>query len=289
MTHDQDDMTAGRFAAATLLTPKALRVYAERGLLRPSRVDVENGYRYYSPSQVATGWLIGLLRSADLSLDDVEAIVAAASVDEQGAIDALDAVIEASNRRNDACRAVLARARLHLRKEATVTTVHAGFETDRPVLSVMRRVAPHELDHVICDAVSALRGVAAEAGVAEAGDPFGIFHAPVTDDSDGPLEIVLPVEGLIDAGADVRSYRLSGGAVALRSAEGTETDFPAVLALYDEVHSWITDAGRTPVGPPREIWHTSPKADGGLRLTVAWPFAERGDARTGETVRTAGV
>ncbi|WP_404446486.1 MerR family transcriptional regulator [Microbacterium marinum] len=54
-------MTAGRFTASTLLTAKALRIYAERGLLMPRRVDPENGYRYYGVEQVQTGWLIGLL------------------------------------------------------------------------------------------------------------------------------------------------------------------------------------------------------------------------------------
>ncbi len=55
----------------------------------------------------------------------------------------------------------------------------------------------------------------------------------------------------------MRSYRLSGGPVAERLAEGKETDFPEILALYDEVHAWITSSGRTPVGPPREIWHNA--------------------------------
>jgi hypothetical protein len=32
----------------------------------------------------------------------------------------------------------------------------------------------------------------------------------------------------------------------------SETWFPEILARYDEVHSWITEAGCTPVGPPRD-------------------------------------
>ena len=64
---------------------------------------------------------------------------------------------------------------------------------------------------------------------------------------------------------------------AARSRSGSprvaETDFPAILALYDEVHSWITDSGRTPVGPPREIWHNAPRDPEPLRLTISWPYA----------------
>ena len=53
-------MTAGRFASSTLLSAKALRIYAERGLLPPRWVDPVNGYRHYAADQVPTGWLIGL-------------------------------------------------------------------------------------------------------------------------------------------------------------------------------------------------------------------------------------
>lgn len=66
------------------------------------------------------------------------------------------------------------------------------------------------------------------------GHPFGIFHAPITDESNGPLEITLAVDGLIelsDADGDVRSYRLGGGPVSERFAEGKETDFPEILGL----------------------------------------------------------
>jgi effector-binding domain-containing protein len=132
------------------------------------------------------------------------------------------------------------------------------------------------MDEVITSQVDRLRSIAAASGVTVTGDAFGIFHAPVTDESSGPLEITLPVDGLIepaDADADVRSYRLSGGAVAERLAEGKDTDFPEILARYDEVHTWITSSGRTPVGPPREIWHNGPSETEPLRLTISWPYA----------------
>jgi DNA-binding transcriptional MerR regulator len=50
--------------ARSRLTPKALRIYERIGLLRPVSVDDGNGYRGYSPLQVHTGQLIGLLRCA---------------------------------------------------------------------------------------------------------------------------------------------------------------------------------------------------------------------------------
>lgn len=267
---EKDLMTAGRFGSLTLLSAKALRIYADRGLLPPYHVDPANGYRYYAPEQVRTGWLIRLLRSAGLSLDDISRIIAA---DPDSGIRHLESSAAALQLRTEAMKAVLDRARSHLRQEDTMPYVSPALEVDRPVLSVLRRMRPEEMDSLVPAEVRRLRETADAMGLGVAGDAFGIFHAPVTDDSDGPLEIALPVTELADLHAEIRSYRLPGGLVASRYAEGPETWFPQILALYDEVHTWITEAGCTPVGPPREIWHNAPSDPEPLRLTVAWPFA----------------
>jgi DNA-binding transcriptional MerR regulator len=273
---DRRLMTAGRFGEATLLSAKALRIYADRGLLPPRWVDPANGYRYYAADQVGTGWLIALLRCADLSLEDIADIVGAPAAERPVL---LERVVDAARQRAQVNLAVLARARHHLRGEPTMTDLSTRVESDRAVLSVLRRMRPDEMDEVISGEAGRLREIARSAGLTVTGAAFGIFHAPITEESDGPLEIVLPVDELLgpDAGqgdaSDVRSYRLAGGTVAERFAEGRETDFPEILALYDEVHSWITDSGRTPVGPPREIWHNSPRDPEPLRLTISWPYA----------------
>lgn len=268
--HPDDLMTAGRFGSLTLLSAKALRIYADRGLLPPSRVDPDNGYRYYAPGQVRAGWLIGLLRSAGLSLEEIGQIV---GTDTDTALRHLERSAAALQRRTEAAQALLNRARLHLNQEVTMSQVNTALEVDRSVLSVLRRMSPEEMETLVPREVGRLREVAAAAGLVVTGDPFGIFHAPVTADSDGPLEVTLPVDGLGDLDGEIRSYRLPGGLVATRYAEGPETWFPEVLALYDEVHTWITTAGRIPVGPPREIWHNAPSDPEPLRFTISWPYA----------------
>jgi DNA-binding transcriptional MerR regulator len=263
-------LTAGRFGSVTLLSAKALRIYAERGLLPPYRVDPDNGYRYYHPDQVQTGWLIALLRSADLPLDEISEIV-------HGDVDTALGLIERSEGSLDAQTAarksVLERVRHHLRKDTAMPDVTTVLVPDRPVLSLLRRLHVSEIDTVINNSLATLRQAAEQTGLEQTEDPFGIFHAPVDGDSDGPLEIVLPVDELTDLTGDIRSYRLPGGLVANRLAVGKETDFPEILGLYDEVHSWIAQAGHTPVGPPREIWHNEPGGNEPLRLTISWPYA----------------
>ncbi|MFZ4356282.1 MerR family DNA-binding transcriptional regulator, partial [Enterococcus gallinarum] len=44
-------LSISQFAELALLSTKALRLYDERGLLRPAVVDPFSGYRFYQPEQ----------------------------------------------------------------------------------------------------------------------------------------------------------------------------------------------------------------------------------------------
>ncbi|ROS41050.1 MerR family transcriptional regulator [Amycolatopsis thermoflava] len=61
-------LTIGAFARAAGLSPKALRLYDDLGLLRPASVDPISGYRRYSPDQLERARLIGLLRRTGMPL-----------------------------------------------------------------------------------------------------------------------------------------------------------------------------------------------------------------------------
>jgi len=67
-------MTIGDFARASGLTPKALRLYDELGLLRPADVDVTNGYRYYDPEQLDRARLVARLRLVGMSLARIRTV-----------------------------------------------------------------------------------------------------------------------------------------------------------------------------------------------------------------------
>ena len=69
-------VTIGRFAEAAQVSQKALRLYAANGLLPPARVDGDTGYRYYGVEQLHTARLIGLLRSAGMSLLEIRRLLA---------------------------------------------------------------------------------------------------------------------------------------------------------------------------------------------------------------------
>jgi DNA-binding transcriptional MerR regulator/predicted N-acetyltransferase YhbS len=65
------------FSAVTGLSVKALRLYDDRGLLVPARVDQITGYRRYTEDQIATAGRIALLRRAGIGLADIKRFLAA--------------------------------------------------------------------------------------------------------------------------------------------------------------------------------------------------------------------
>ena len=84
---DQDAslLSIGELATASGLSPKALRMYAESGLLPPRRIDPFTGYRSYGADQVRRAQLIASLRGLGMGLARIQVLCdleAAAAVTE---------------------------------------------------------------------------------------------------------------------------------------------------------------------------------------------------------------
>jgi len=68
MTEHPALLTIGDFARAAGLTPKALRLYDDLGLLPPAEVDPHSGYRRYARSQLECARLVATLRLLGMPL-----------------------------------------------------------------------------------------------------------------------------------------------------------------------------------------------------------------------------
>jgi PPM family protein phosphatase len=88
-------LTIGEFARAARLSPKALRLYDELGLLRPFRVDEWTGYRYYAPSQLERARLVAWLRRLGMPLAQIGAVVESPPPEAAAAVAAFLGVTEA--------------------------------------------------------------------------------------------------------------------------------------------------------------------------------------------------
>jgi DNA-binding transcriptional MerR regulator len=65
----------GEISKLTQLTVKTLRFYHEEGLLIPTFVDPETGYRYYDQSHIETARAITYLRSLEFPLSEIKELL----------------------------------------------------------------------------------------------------------------------------------------------------------------------------------------------------------------------
>jgi DNA-binding transcriptional MerR regulator len=71
-----EEISIGEFARRSRLSLKALRLYDERGVLVPSRVDPASGYRYYDTAQLDDARLVVMMRELQLPLVAVKELLA---------------------------------------------------------------------------------------------------------------------------------------------------------------------------------------------------------------------
>lgn len=68
-------LSIGEFSNICKVSAKTLRYYAEIGLLEPSEVNPDNGYRYYAIEQLEKMLFINRLKAYSFSLDEIKTIL----------------------------------------------------------------------------------------------------------------------------------------------------------------------------------------------------------------------
>lgn len=269
-TTQQDLLPIGAFATAAGLSLKALRLYGRLGILAAAYTDPESGYRYYQAEQIPAARLIRLMRSVDMPLAQVRAVLT------QGPEPAGKVVRGFRSEREQ----YLARVRaatgelLRFLNEETAMTFEVRVR-DVPttqVVSITQRIKVEALGQYIQKSLLVLSEFVQSQEGTLAGAPFGIYHGQVNHTDDGPLEVCFPALGTFTAGGDVAVKEIPQGRVAIVRVTGEQCRFPEIIGAYDAAHDWITANGFEPAGPPREVWN-GPDEKG--MMEIAWPFAAK--------------
>jgi DNA-binding transcriptional MerR regulator len=185
-------MSIGEFARRSRLSPKALRLYDELGLLEPARVDDDSGYRYYTASQLERAQLIAALRQLQIPLAEIKPIVdLAPDAAAAGITEHWNAIETQHTARRDLARYLI--DRLQGKRHAMYAVATRDIPA-RSVLSVKRSV--QGTDGVWAfgkEFISILRNHDLPKLDGRAGAFYFIWWGEVNDDNDGPLEWCRPV------------------------------------------------------------------------------------------------
>jgi DNA-binding transcriptional MerR regulator len=260
-------LATGEFSRRSGLSLKALRIYAENGLLKPAAVDPDSGRRGYAPDQIRAARLIGMLRGTGMSLGDIGLLLdALTSPGPDGAAgtpaDRLDRYLSQLERQHTSRRFLIGHVRALLREEGPpmfpIQTRHVPAQR---VMSIQRRLRAPQTDGFAREAQAAF---AAHLNGAEPAGPFVlIFHGIVDHESDGPLEATLGCPPGT-APTDVIGIRTEPAHdEAFTTITKAQWDYPAILAAYDAVACSPEVSGRPRSALScREVYVADPAAIG---------------------------
>lgn len=248
-------LTIGTFARLSWLSQRALRLYEAQGLLAPAVVDAHTGYRWYRAEQLEVARLVARLRRLQMPLARIAEV--AGAPDPQAAVELLEEFWAGEEFRLAARRELVSHLRVRLLGEEgslDMFEVQVREVPEQSVLTEQRHVRVQELGPWIDDAMARLSKAAAGHGDGTTGPCFIVFHGEVNEESDGPVEICLPIAPAADREVD--------GAVRIEPAHReaytritkAQCAFPQILSAYDAVRLWTEREGVPVTGSPREVY-----------------------------------
>lgn len=258
-----DRIPIGRFSLITRLSPKALRLYDERGLLVPATRDIATGYRYYTGSQIATGVSIKELCGLGFSLAEIETILGAKDAGDG------DTIRQLFSRRQDAIRSEVVRLQ---QIEARLREPGASLETmfmsfNEPVVKETlplrvagkRGIGKYEeiitvLMEDLCSQIFSEENV--KNRLAVTGPFMSIYHDQEYREKDATVECAVPVSGKVTLGdPGIEIHTIPGGQCLSLIHKGPYSE---LHGAWSRIGMYAEEREFTATGPHREIYLNDP-------------------------------
>ena len=257
-----DVLTIGEFARLTRLSPKALRLYDELGLVPPARVDADSGYRFYHAGQLERARLVASLRQIGVPLAEIKPMLDLPPVETATRLVAFWAEAESDH---TARRELVSHLVDRLNgKRSAMYEVETREIPDRSLLCLKRHVGgQQDVWELGKEFIALMKERPLPPMDGRAGATFLLYHGEVNEDSDGPVEMCRPVP-------DERSEELAArfpeltlrteaaheeAFVALGTAELTAVQWQLVS---DALEDWAVEQPRKPANFDVRITYMSP-------------------------------
>lgn len=241
-------LAIGEFSRICFATKKTLRYYDEIGLLRPEYI-AENGYRYYTVSQLGDMLLISKLKGYGFSLPEIAAVLAGKDMDalqvkllekrEQiqqqlnqthHILDLLNQDVEKLRRRED-----IMEQKIH------VKTAERAPET---IYGIRKMSSVEDFQELF----AALFQDVAQKKLKPAGAPMAFYHDEDFDRDNTDLEVAIPITEAVEG-----CRTLPGGLHCVTTVVGPYGD-----ALYTPAYAglmkWVEENGYRIAGAPFDVY-----------------------------------
>lgn len=248
----------GRFSRVTRLSVKALRNYADAGLLEPAWVDPSSGYRYYTYAQTTRAEVIRVLRSLEMPLDEIGEVLAAADDDVVAKLmdrhrARLEDRLEHETRMLAYLRRLIEEEGRPMPYEVAVREIPA-----RHVAVLRRRVTADGVGPAVAEGFATIAAAVGRSGAGFAGPPTLVMTELVDADGGGEGEVELafptaaPFHGLGDVVGEERPAELAASTVH-------RGPYEEIGPAYTAVEQWVTEHGHAATGATREVYLNGPQ------------------------------
>ena len=246
----------GRFSKMTRLSVKALRLYDENGLLPPAHVDPSSGYRYYDLGQANRAEAVRILRSVDMPLGEIRAILE--TDDPELAHKHLVVHRERLAERVAAQERTLGYLESLIQREDGIMPYDVQIMAATPQLVAATTIHTNlrRIGSDIGAGFGSLMQVLGREGVAASDSPLIVNHHVIDEETDGDIEICVPVDRAISGDSEVYTRELEGGTMATTVHRGP---YEEIATAYHTLTGWISEHGHEIAGPPREIYLNDPQ------------------------------
>ena len=275
-------MPIGIFSRMTGLSHRALRLYADRGLLAPAHVDEATGYRYYDVHSIRAAEMIRLLRRLGVPLGEMRLYIDAAATDRlEETLTQQKQRLEQEQTRLDAALKLLGRIDEldgMFRAAPAVELVALAPELCLHWTGTMARAEFHE-SYIELAGVLAKR--ADGLGLTPSAREVVVLRDPTDKGLAGGDETVLryqlclPVNGGTTGAAEAELVELDGGLFARSVFGGLYED--GYRFAYARQLEWLADSGRQLRGLLRMRFIRDERdtaAPGDFATELVWPVTE---------------
>lgn len=252
-------LAIGEFSKICRVSTKTLRYYAEIGLILPSEINPENGYRYYAIGQLETMLLINRLKAYGFSLEEIKTLLAA----EETQTDKLYAALLEKERQLTAQRQALEKNAAQLKQD--LQNLRAG----RSIMAYLAEIGV-QLVEVPAMHLLSLRQMVPKSALTDQyaqcfgrlfqrlqtqnltlqAPPMALFHSEEFTPLGLDIEFACPVQAY---SAGTRVFK--AGLCLKTVVQGSYTLLPAVYAKQTE---WAAKEGYEAADALFEVYRTDP-------------------------------
>jgi effector-binding domain-containing protein len=251
------------------LSVKALRLYADRGLLLPAYTDSETGYRYYKASQAKRAEIIRILRSVDIPLNEIVEVLDARESAEAGNILLVHRERMEDRLRTQERMLIYLESLIENKERIMPYEIVVAPASPLTVAGVRMHTALETIKVDVGQGFSKIMQGIGEKRYVPAGPPMLVYHDVIDEENDGEVEVCIPVQASFPSSDGFQCHKLEEDQVATTVHCGP---YEELSSAYHSTLAWIEENTYQLAGSPREIYLNDPRMVGPDELQTKLEF-----------------